>query len=132
MPFGASKPLGSILNVVLITSTFAHTLCSVDDVLVRGRVDHAPSSAEVHVQLVYARDMSGESGDAPVENGTFSISIDFLTQSRKPFVVNGILEKCNRRPRTVIVRLVERDQDHEYDRVTLDFAKDFRMTARST
>jgi hypothetical protein len=32
----------------------------------------------------------------------------------------------------VIVTLVERDQDHEYDRVTLDFAKDFKMAGPST
>ena len=131
MLFGAAKTLSSILSVVLITSTFAPALCSVDDVIVRGRVDHAPRNARVRVQLVYARDMPGESGDVTIENGTFSIPIDFLTQSRRP-VVNGILEKCSRRPKTVIVTLVESDQDHEYDRVTLDFAKDFKMAGPST
>jgi hypothetical protein len=98
MLFGAAKTLSSILSVVLITSTFAPALCSVDDVIVRGRVDHAPRNARVRVQLVYARDLPGESGDVTIENGTFSIPIDFLTQSRRP-VVNGILEKCSRRRR---------------------------------
>jgi hypothetical protein len=46
-------------------------------------------------------------------------------------VVNGILEKCNRRPKTVIVTLVESDGDREYDRVSLDFAKDFKMVDSS-
>lgn len=42
------------------------------------------------VQLVYAKDMAGESGEVTIENGTFSIPIEFLTQSRRP-VVNGLL-----------------------------------------
>jgi hypothetical protein len=126
MIFSAAKTLTSIITVALITCAFAHALCSVDVVIVKGRVAHAPSIAKVRVQLVYAKDMAGESGEATIENGTFSIPIEFLTQSRRP-VVNGILEKCNRGPRTVIVTLVESDGDHEYDRVSLDFAKDFKM-----
>ncbi len=63
-----------------------------------------------------------------IENGTFSIPIEFLTQSRRP-VVNGLLEKCNRRPKTVIVKLVVDDQ--ESDSVSLDFAKDFKMADSS-
>jgi len=126
MLFGATKSLSAILSVALATSTFAPALCSVDVVIVRGRVDHAPSNAKVRVQLVYPRDATGESGEGTIENGAFSIPIEFLTQSRRP-VVNGILEKCKRRPKTVIVTLVESDREHEYDRVTLDFAKDFKM-----
>jgi hypothetical protein len=130
MLLGAAKTLGLILSLALIASPLAHAGCSLDVVNLRGRVDHAPSNAKVRVQLVYARDVAGESGEATVENGRFRIPIDFLTQSRRP-VVNGILEKCDRRPKTVIVTLVGSDQDHEnereYDRVSLDFAKDFRM-----
>jgi hypothetical protein len=68
MLFGAAKTLSSILSVVLITSTFAHALCSVDDVIVRGRVDHAPRNAKVRVQLVYSRELSVRSivkGESP-------------------------------------------------------------------
>jgi hypothetical protein len=126
MLFKAGKTLASILTVTLITCAFAHAGCSVDVVMVRGRVDHPPSDAKVRVQLVYSGDVAGESGEVTVEDGRFSIPIDFLTQSRRP-VVNGILEKCGRRPKTVIVTLVGSDQRHEYDRVSLDFAKDFRM-----
>jgi hypothetical protein len=124
----ATLTLTAIVGVALITCAFAHALCSVDVVIVRGRVDHAPSNAKVRVRLVYAKDMAGESGEVTIENGTFSIPIEFLTQSRRP-VVNGILEKCNRRPKTVIVTLVE--SDHEYDSVSLDFAKDFKMADSS-
>src|SRR5258708_3303685 len=120
MLFGAAKTFSLMLSGVLITSTLAHTVCSVDDVVVRGRVDHAPRNAKVRVQLVYARDTPGELGDVTIESGMFSIPVEFLTESRRP-VFNGVLEKCSRRPKIVIVTLVERDQDHEYARVTLDF-----------
>jgi hypothetical protein len=127
MLFTAGRNLGPILIVTLIACTLARAACSVDVVMVRGRADHAPSDAKVRVQLVYAGDVAGESGSVTVEDGRFSIPIDFLTQSRRP-VVNGLLEKCGRRPKTVIVTLVGSDEGHEYDRVSLDFAKDFRMS----
>ena len=127
----AAKILGSIVSIALITSTAAHTLCSVDEVIVRGRVDHAPANARVRVQLVYAKDIPGESGDVTVEDGKFSIPIQFLTQLRGP-VINGYFEKCGRRPKTVIVTLTESDQSHEYDSVSLDFARDFKMADSGT
>jgi hypothetical protein len=126
MLLGAAKTLASTLIVTLITCAFARATCSVDVVMVKGRVDHAPSDAKVRVQLIYSGDVAGESGEVTVEDGRFSIPIDFLTQSRRP-VVNGILEKCGRRPKTVVVTLVASDGGHEYDRVSLDFAKDFRV-----
>jgi hypothetical protein len=126
MFFGAGRTVSSMLSVVLITRTFADARCSVDVVIVRGRVDNAPSNVRVRVQLIYLRDMTGESGEVTVENGRFSIPMEFLTQSRRP-VVNGIRERCGRKPKTVTVTLTGSDQDHEYDRVSLDFAKDFKM-----
>jgi len=127
MLFAAGKTPSSILSVALITCTFAGA-CAVDVVIVKGRVDHPPGNAVVRVQLVYAKNVAGESGEATMENGTFNIPIEFLTQSRRP-VVNGLLEKCTRRPKTVIVKLLE--DDHEYDSVSLDFAKDFKMADSS-
>lgn len=38
-------------------------------------------------------------------------------------MVNGLLEKCNRKPKTVIVRLLRGDAEH--DSKTLNLAKDF-------
>jgi hypothetical protein len=128
---GADKVFFSILSLALIACTFTYGVCSVDVVIVRGRVDHAPNNAIVRVQLVYSRDEAADSGDVTIENGRFSIPIEFLTQSRRP-VVNGLLEKCNRRPKAVIVTLVESSQGHEYDRVSLDFAKDFKVTDSGT
>jgi hypothetical protein len=126
MIFRAAKTPSLILWVFLITCAPAHALCSVDVVIVKGRVDHAPSRAKVRVELVYSRDIVGESAEAAIENGSFRIPVEFLTQSHRP-VVNGMFEKCNRRPKTVIVTLVEGDEGHGYDPVSLDFAKDFKM-----
>jgi hypothetical protein len=36
-------------------------------------------------------------------------------------------EKCERKPKTVVVTLLESGQDQEYDRVSLDLIKDFKM-----
>jgi hypothetical protein len=126
-----AKILGSILSVALFACAFTHAECSVDVVMVRGRVDHAPDNAIVRVQLVYGKDVAADLGDVTVDRGKFSIPIEFLTQSRRP-LVNGFGEKCNRRPKTVIVTLVKSGQDHEYDRVSLDFAKDFKTTYSNT
>jgi len=124
----AVRALISIASVALVSCAIAHARCPVDVVMVRGRVDHAPGNAKVRVQLVFAKDVA-ESGEVTVEDGAFSIPIEFLTQSRRP-VVNGILEKCDRRPKIVTVTLMEGDR--EYDSVSLDFAKDFRMADSSS
>ncbi len=91
----------------------------------KGRVEHAPPKAKVRVELVYAKEQVGDSGEATLENETFSIPIEFLTQSRRPVLMGSLREKCDRKPKTVVITLVEDDQ--ELDRVSLDFAKDFRM-----
>jgi hypothetical protein len=98
----AAKILGLILSIALITSTAAHTRCSVDEVIVKGGVDHAPNNARVRVQLLYAKGVPGESGDVTV----------------------------GRRPKTVIVTLSDQSQD--YDSVSLDFATDFKMADSGT
>ncbi len=126
MLFSAARSFGLVSIVALVTCVLVQAECPVDVVIVSGGVTHAPGSARVRVQLVYAKDVIGESGEAMIKDGAFSIPIEFLTQRRRP-VVNGLLEKCGRRPKTVIVTLLQSDSDREYDRVTLDFAKDFKM-----
>ena len=129
MFYGAFKALAGILSICAI-SVGAFSQCSVDVVIVKGRVEHAPRKGIVRVQLVYPKQKQqmGESGDVTVEGGSFRIQIPFLTQSRAPGLL-GIREKCDRKPGTVVVTLVEADQerDQEYDRVSLDLAKDFKM-----
>jgi hypothetical protein len=92
--------------------------------MVSGRIDHPPGKGLVRVQLVYPKQKLGESGDVTVDGESFSIQIPFLTQSRAPGLL-GIRERCDRKPETVVVTLIEADQ--EYDRVSLDLAKDFKM-----
>lgn len=130
MLLSAAKTFGLIFSFALAVSTLAQAECPVDSVIVKGGVDHAPGNAEVRVQLVYAKGIIGESGEVMVRDGAFSIPIEFLTQNRRP-IVNGLLEKCSRRPKKVTVTLLQRDADHEYDRVTLDFVKDLKMVDAS-
>jgi len=114
----------------LTISTFANA-CDIDVIIVKGRVEHAPRSASVRVQLIYSKQLRGESGEDTVANDTFQLQIPFLTESRAPVLVGRLLEKCDRKPKTVVVTLVEGDPQQEYDRVSLDFAKDFKMADSS-
>jgi hypothetical protein len=111
------------------TGTFAHAWCGTDVVIIKGRVEHTPRSARVsvRVQLVYPKQKRGESGEVTVENGKFTIQIPFLTQSRAPVLIGNLMEKCDRKPKNVVVTLIEADRNQEYDRVSLDLAKDFKM-----
>lgn len=123
MIHGAVKCLARFLSICAISSgAFSHA-CSVDVVIVNGRVERATPNSSVLVQLVYPNQKLGESGDVTVEGGAFRIQIPFLTQSRAS---NGLWpEKCNRKPRSIVVTLINDDQ--EYDRVSLDLAKEFKM-----
>ncbi|HYA47936.1 MAG TPA: hypothetical protein VEE87_00045 [archaeon] len=121
---GAAGILVRLSCISLIACAFAHGQCPVDSVIVKGRVESAPRSASVRVQLVYAKEIKGESAEATLDGATFNIPIEFLTQSRKPVLLGNLRTKCDRKPATVIVTLVEGDQ--EDDRVSLDFIKDFK------
>src|SRR5229473_7765373 len=128
MIYGAFKALAGILSICTIfLGAFSHARCSVDVVMVNGRVEHAPRKGVVRVQLLYPKQKQemGESGDVTVEGGSFRIQIPFLTQSRAPVLIGTLLEKCDRKPKTVVVTLVEADQEgeREYNRVSLDLAR---------
>src|SRR5260370_19715810 len=130
MMFRAPRIVAAALSFAAGVCVFAHAGCPVDVVIVKGRVEHAPTNASVRVRLVYVKEQLGESGEVTVEGAAFSIPIEFLTQSRKP-VVNGLFEKCDRKPKSVIVTLVRNSHEKELDRVSLDFARDFHMTDTS-
>jgi hypothetical protein len=132
MANGVFKALIGTLFVCLISSgTLLCAECSIDTIIVHGRIEDAPRKAMVKVQLVYAKGRIGESGDITVEDGSFRIPILFFTQSRAP-VLNWSIppEKCTRKPKTVVVSLIANDQ--EYDHVSLDMAKDFQKIELST
>ena len=112
----------------------SYAQCSVDTVLVRGRVENPPSTYQVRVQLFYAKDQPGESAEATLQSEAFRIPVEFLTQSTKPLLAN-LHPKCDRKPKTVVVTL--RAGSEQHDQVTLDLTKDFdhidptAFTARS-
>lgn len=122
---------GSFLVFVLTACAFAQPVCPIDEIVVKGRMDHPPSNAKVRVQLVFAKDTLGESGDITPETDKFTVPVDFLTESRKP-IVNGSFGKCGRKPVTVIVTLLDGKRQREYDRISLDVAKDFNKVSPST
>src|SRR5216684_4260248 len=73
MIYGAVKALAGTLSICLLFSgTFSYARCSVDVVIVNGRVEHAPRKGIVRVQLVYPKQKQqmGESGDVTVEGGS--------------------------------------------------------------
>ena len=81
------------------------------------------------MQLIY-RQKVGDSTEATLDTASFRIVIPFLTQSRAPALIGNFREKCDRKPETVVVTLIEGDR--EYDRVSLDLAKDFKKTDSSS
>jgi hypothetical protein len=117
-------------SVCLAVCAIAQSKCPVNVLIVKGRVDHVPRNASVRVQLMYSKGQRGETAETTIENRTFSIPIEFLTQSRRP-VVNGLFEKCDRKPTSVVVVLVATGSDQEYDRVSLSLARDFTMADAS-
>lgn len=124
MVFGAAKIFAQVWYIGVIGCTITLAECPVKVVIVKGRVENAPRNAMVRVQLIYSTEEAKVSGEVTVEHGRFSIPIEFLTQSRRP-LLGSFRQKCDRKPKSVVITLVESDQ--EYDRVSLDFPKDFKM-----
>jgi hypothetical protein len=124
---GIASRVGLIFLGTLLTCAFAVALCGTAVVIVKGHITHPPQSAVVRVQLVYAKSRQGESGEVTVENGKFTIQIPFLKQSRAPLLIGNFLEKCDRKPQTVVVTLLGGKENLEYDHVSLNLLKDFKM-----
>jgi hypothetical protein len=132
MVYGVFRALIGTLSIcVSFSGAFLRAECSIDTIIVNGRVEHAPRKSVVKIQLICPKNKIGESGDVTVEDGSFRMPILFFTQSRAPFL-NGIIppEKCARKPKTIVVSL--RANDQEYDRASLDMAKDFKKIELST
>jgi hypothetical protein len=90
----------------------------------------------------------GESAEAILDGNTFTIPIEFLTNDRR--TVMNFDPACNRKPQTVVITLKQNgasndnddkndsndksdnddqnDSDNEYDRVSLDFPRDFKSS----
>ncbi len=107
--------------------------CSPNTVIVKGHIRNAPRGAKVRVVLLYT-EQAGESGDVIPIGAGFTLQIPFLTESRPPLLVGSFRQKCDRKPKTVLVTLLVKDpsgDDQEYDRVSLDFSKDFTQADAS-
>src|SRR5579864_7527664 len=128
MMFAATKTLTRILGTSLALCVIARAQCPVDTVIVKGRVvEKVNAHSKVRVQLVYAKEKLGESGEATVEDGAFQIPIEFVTMQSSVFT--NLPRRCGRKPKTVVITLLENDQDS--DQVFLDFAKNFKMADAS-
>ena len=125
MPSQRLKNFPSIAMFILAACASAQSLCPVNEVIVSGRIDHLPRNADVRVQLFYAKDKPGESGDITPETERFRLPVDFLTQAREP-IINGSFGRCGRRPIKVIVTLLDDERKRQYDCISLDFANDFK------
>jgi hypothetical protein len=121
----AARTPAEVLCLTLIGSAIALAECPVDAIVIKGRVDHGPSNARVRVQLIYSKDAPGESAEASVVNGTFTVPVEFLTQSKRSLLRN-LPEKCDRKP--IIVSVTLFDASEEFDPLSLVFPKDFKMT----
>lgn len=96
------------LSAGFASSLLAFAQCPVDTVLVKGRVETAAAHAKVRVQLLYAKGKRGESGEVTVEEGAFQIPIEFVTVQSSIF--SNIPARCGRKPKTIVITLLENDQ----------------------
>lgn len=129
------RRIGSTLHRAIVLSvvfcSLARAECPIKTVLIKGRAEHAPAGATVHVELIYPKKLGGDTGETTLDGGRFKIPVQFLTQSHRPGL-NGLFEKCERKPISIRVLLVLEDPPEEYDRVVLDLAKDFSSVDSQT
>jgi hypothetical protein len=116
------KLLVQLFFTLSIGTAIARAQCPVNTVMVRGRVENLQQSSKVQVQLIYAKQQPGESAVATLQDVSFRIPVEFLTQNSKPLFAN-LHAKCDRKPKTVVVTLLAGDQ--QSDQVSLDLLKDF-------
>lgn len=107
---------------VLAFSALASAACPTGFVVVKGRVENPAARSVVRVELIYSHRQAEDSAETALENASFTLKVPFFTQSRGP-VVDGLLEKCDRKPKTVIVRLLQGGE--VLDSKTLYLVKDF-------
>ena len=123
-----ARIFAGILLFCLITGGLGHAVCPVKVVIVKGQVNRAPPNAKVRVELVYPKNQgSDSSAEMTLDTARFSIPVEFLTQSRRPVLLGSLREKCDRKPETVVVTLSGSNPPQEYDHVSLDLTKDFKM-----
>lgn len=143
MNFTLARTLGRISCMCLMACPLLCAQCPVNSIVIKGRVENPPRNASVRVLLLYPPDTHkkyptgtgmennqrpGESAEAILDGDAFTIPVEFLTNDSR--TVMTFKSKCNRQPQTIVITLKESDnsggKDQEYDRVSLDFPRDFK------
>jgi hypothetical protein len=118
-----------ICAVAIAMPQLAHATCPMHRVIVRGNVQRAGRNSMVRIRLVYSGQQAGDATDESVENGDFTLAVPFFTQSRRA-VINGVGEKCDRKPESVEVTLSRGDEQD--DSISMDLERDFSQNAAGT
>jgi hypothetical protein len=87
MPSALRNKLIRVLVAIFPVCLVAHAQCPVDTVIVKGRVEHpiAQNDYRVRVELVYPKHKPGESGEVTVEDSSFKIPVEFVTEQSSLF-----------------------------------------------
>jgi hypothetical protein len=116
----------TLLCTLLLASAAAQ--CPIQTIIMKGHVDNPAPNSRVRAQLSYPKQPSGESAETTLQDGSFRLPVEFLTQSTRPFLRN-LKPKCDRKPGAVIVTLLAGKE--EKTQITLDFPRDFTMSDAS-
>jgi len=128
MPSALRNKLIRVLVGFFPLCLVAHAQCPVDTVIVKGRVEHPiANDYRVRVALVYPKHKPGESGEVTVEDASFKIPVEYVTEQSSLFT--NLPKRCGRKPQTVVITLLNGDQ--KSDEVSLDFPRSFRMVDAS-
>ena len=108
----APTKLPGIMGAILDPLHCYPRQCPVETVIVKGRVaGKASANSKVRVRLVYPKEKPGESGEVTVEDGAFRIPIEFVTMQSSIFT--NLPKRCGRKPKTVVITLLENDQQSD-------------------
>lgn len=143
MTFTLGGTLARISCICLMSCQLLQAQCPVNSVVIKGRVENPPRNASVRVLLLYPPDRHaknlpgsdmqnnerpGESAEAILDGDAFTIPVEFLTNDSRTEMT--FKAKCGRQPQTVVVTLKRSESsngdDQEYDRVSLDFPREFK------
>jgi len=114
----------TLMCALLLGLAAAHAQCPVNTIILKGRVENPAPNSRVRVQLSYPKQQSGESAEATLQDGSFRLPIEFLSQGSRPFLRN-LKPKCDRKPIAVLVTLLAGNE--EKNQITLDFPRDFTL-----
>jgi hypothetical protein len=145
MDFTPAGILAGIACIALTACPLVAAQCPIHSILIKGRVEHPPPNASVRVLLLYpperhrknlpgtdsqneSNERPGESAEAILDGDGFTIPVEFLTNDSRTEMT--FQSRCGRQPLRVVVTLKRSDDpegnEREYDRVSLDFPRQFK------